>query len=102
MPIVELVERELSRSVIGAVYDVYNELGFGFLESIHATALERELLARGFVNSRITCVRRISSSACFFTLALSQSPAECTVLAVLRPNPRDPSDQHNPSSAMPD
>ena len=42
-----LLEEELSRSVIGAFYDVYNELGFGFREYIYALALERELLSRG-------------------------------------------------------
>lgn len=47
MPSVELIERELTGSVIGAFFDVYNELGFGFLEHIYAMALERELLGRG-------------------------------------------------------
>ncbi|HUF25840.1 MAG TPA: GxxExxY protein [Gemmatimonadaceae bacterium] len=42
-----LVREELTHSVIGAFYEVYNTLGFGFLERIHVAALERELLARG-------------------------------------------------------
>ena len=42
-----LIEEELTRSVIGAFYDVYNTLGYGFLEHVYALALERELLARG-------------------------------------------------------
>jgi GxxExxY protein len=42
-----LVEEALTRSVIGAFYDVYNTLGFGFLEQVYTRALERELLARG-------------------------------------------------------
>jgi GxxExxY protein len=33
--------------VIGAFFDVYNTLGFGFLEHIYVMALERELLLRG-------------------------------------------------------
>jgi GxxExxY protein len=32
--------------VIGAFFEVYNTLGFGFLESLYVMALERELLAR--------------------------------------------------------
>jgi GxxExxY protein len=44
---VELFEGQLTRSVIGAYYEVYNNLGFGFLERFYVTALERELLERG-------------------------------------------------------
>ena len=44
---IELIERQLTRSVIGAFYEVYKTLGFGFLEHIYVMALERELLARG-------------------------------------------------------
>jgi GxxExxY protein len=43
----ELFEQALTRSVIGAFFDVYNTLRFGFLEHIYIVALERELLARG-------------------------------------------------------
>jgi GxxExxY protein len=43
----DLIERELTRSVIGAFYTVYNALGFGFLERLYASALERELRVRG-------------------------------------------------------
>lgn len=44
---VELIEERLTHSVIGAFYEVYNTLGFGFLEHIYVRALEQELLARG-------------------------------------------------------
>lgn len=37
----------LAHSVIGAFFDVYNALGFGFLERLYKMALERELLTRG-------------------------------------------------------
>jgi GxxExxY protein len=40
-----LIERETT-DVIGAFFEVYNGLGFGFLERIYADALEHELLAR--------------------------------------------------------
>jgi GxxExxY protein len=43
---VELLEAEITRDVIGAFYDVYNILGFGFLEFVYSLALERELLRR--------------------------------------------------------
>src|SRR5687767_1274861 len=42
-----LIEEELTRSVIGAFFEVYNELGFGFAEHVHVRALSRELLSRG-------------------------------------------------------
>ena len=44
---VELVDRELTESVIGAFYEVYNELRYGLLESLYSEALARELVARG-------------------------------------------------------
>ena len=43
----ELIYERLTHSVIGAFYEVYNTLGFGFLEQVYVMALERELLARG-------------------------------------------------------
>jgi GxxExxY protein len=43
----ELLLERLTYSVIGAFYEVYNVLGYGFLEHIYVAALERELLARG-------------------------------------------------------
>ena len=42
----KLLEERLTRSVIGAFFDVYNTLGFGFLEHVYVMALERELIAR--------------------------------------------------------
>ena len=54
---VELIEERLSESVIGAFFDVYNNLGYGFLEHIYCMALERELVARGHRASREYCVR---------------------------------------------
>lgn len=37
----------LTRSVIGAFFEVYNSLGYGFLEHVYASALEWELGERG-------------------------------------------------------
>lgn len=39
--------RGLTRSIIGAFYTVYNELGYGYIEAIYMDALERELMDRG-------------------------------------------------------
>jgi GxxExxY protein len=47
-----LLEETLTRSVIGAFYAVYNTLGFGFLEQVYLSALEREVLARGHAVGR--------------------------------------------------
>lgn len=42
-----LLEEPLTRSIIGAFFEVYNTLGFGFLERLYVLALGRELMARG-------------------------------------------------------
>jgi len=42
-----LVHEALTRSAIGAFYEAYNTLGFGFREHIYILALERELRSRG-------------------------------------------------------
>ena len=52
-----LIEEALSKSVIGAFYDVYNDLGYGFMESTYAQALERELKSRGHTVQREVSVR---------------------------------------------
>ena len=43
----DLLERETTHHVIGAFYEVYNTLGFGFLEHVYRDALELELIERG-------------------------------------------------------
>jgi GxxExxY protein len=48
----ELIEERLTHSVIGAFFEVYNTLGFGFLEMVYVMALERELIGRGHQVSR--------------------------------------------------
>ena len=42
-----LLERKTTAAIIGAFYEVYNQLGYGFLERVYSLALERELLERG-------------------------------------------------------
>jgi len=53
----ELPEERLTHSVIGAFFDVYNSLGFGFLEHVYVMALERELRERGHRVAHELCVR---------------------------------------------
>jgi GxxExxY protein len=38
---------ELTETIIGVFYDVYNELGFGFLESVYRKALRMALMEKG-------------------------------------------------------
>ena len=41
------MRQRLTRSVIGGSYDVYNMIGFGFLEHIYVLGMECELRSRG-------------------------------------------------------
>ena len=52
-----LIDERLTHSIIGAFYDVYNALGFGFLEHLYVSALERELLRREHDVAREVSVR---------------------------------------------
>jgi len=44
----ELLHKELTDSIIKVFYDVYNELGYGFLEKVYQNAMYLELIERGF------------------------------------------------------
>ena len=44
----ELLHKELTDDIFRAFYEVYNELGFGFLERVYQNALYIELKSRGF------------------------------------------------------
>ena len=43
-----LLHEDLTQSIIGAFYAVYNTLGYGFLEHVYQLALAQELRARGY------------------------------------------------------
>ncbi|MFI5311195.1 MAG: GxxExxY protein [Gemmatimonadales bacterium] len=47
-----LVHGDLTREIIGAFFDVYNELGYGFVESVYQRALPLALAARGLHSER--------------------------------------------------
>lgn len=42
-----MIEEALSKSVIGAFYDVYNYHDYGFFEAVYVESLARELASRG-------------------------------------------------------
>ncbi|PIX07267.1 MAG: GxxExxY protein [Flavobacteriales bacterium CG_4_8_14_3_um_filter_35_10] len=44
----ELLHKELTERIIKTFYDVYNELGYGFLEKVYQNSLMIELKERGF------------------------------------------------------
>ena len=48
----QLLQRRTTAAIIGAFYEVYNRLGFGFLEHVYSLALERELVERGHTVQR--------------------------------------------------
>lgn len=43
----ELLQKELTEIIIKSFYDVYNELGFGFLEKVYQNSLYIELKSKG-------------------------------------------------------
>ncbi len=47
-----LLEQETTRSVIAAFFEVYNTLGFGFLENNYKASLDHELRLRGHLVER--------------------------------------------------
>jgi GxxExxY protein len=52
-----LLQESTTRRIVGSFYDVYNRLGFGFLESVYANALELELNEHGLLVRREMPVR---------------------------------------------
>lgn len=47
-----LMHGEISRGILGAFYDVYNEMGPGFLEAVYQRALPVALAERGIASER--------------------------------------------------
>jgi len=57
--------RELTEHIIGAAYEVHNQLGSGFLEKVYETALSHELKTRG-----IHSVSQAEITVCYKGLAV--------------------------------
>jgi GxxExxY protein len=45
----ELLHQEITEQIIGAMFEVYRELGYGFLEAVYQKAMQVELQLRGLV-----------------------------------------------------
>ncbi len=59
----------ISEQIIGAYFDVYNTLGWGFLESVYQSAMELEMRNRGLrivPQSRIDVFYRTAKVGTFF------------------------------------
>ena len=44
----EILHKELSEAILKVFYEVYNELGYGFLEKVYQNAMYLELKSQGF------------------------------------------------------
>jgi GxxExxY protein len=44
----ELQSKDITGAIIGAAFEVYNVLGYGFLEKVYQLAMQVELQSRGF------------------------------------------------------
>ena len=44
----ELLHKDLTESILKVYYDVYNDLGYGFLEKVYQNSMFIELTNRGF------------------------------------------------------
>lgn len=93
----KLLQETLTRSVIGAFYEVYNHLGYGFLESLYVSALERELLAREHDVMREFCVR-IMGLLLHFGPRPTFHRVICKHSKYNPEHPFHPEDPYNPSS----
>lgn len=43
----DLLHKEISKPILQVFYDVYNQLGYGFLEKVYQNAMYFELVAQG-------------------------------------------------------
>ena len=57
----DLAHHGLTKSIITSFYEVYNGLGFGFLETHYATALERELREELAIEAEVGTLKMAST-----------------------------------------
>ncbi len=43
----DLLHQEITEQIIGSAFEVYNVLGYGFLEKVYQKAMQAELISRG-------------------------------------------------------
>src|SRR3954454_14559888 len=43
----KLLHRDITERIIGSAFEVYNELGYGFLERVYERSMQVELIKRG-------------------------------------------------------
>ena len=46
-PLLEIAHKEITQQIIGAAFEVYKILGYGFLEKVYQRAMQVELQRRG-------------------------------------------------------
>ena len=73
---------QLTDSIIGAFYEVYNALGFGFLEHVYVAALERELRERGHQVGREVTVTVLYKGQPVATQRLDMVIGGCVIVEV--------------------
>ena len=44
----DLLRKEISKPILQVFYDVYNQLGYGFLEKVYQNAMYFELISQGY------------------------------------------------------
>jgi hypothetical protein len=84
----ELLQKDLTQEIIGAFYTVYNEFGYGFLESVYKNALSIELQIRNLKVKN----EKFRSRSCTSVLVWAFTEWTCwsrTVFSLKR-NPRAP------------
>jgi len=64
---VNLIDEERTKSVINAFFEVYNELGYGYVEHVYAKAMVLELTERGHSVDREVAVRIAYKGKCLCT-----------------------------------
>lgn len=48
MNMIDLLHKEISKPILKIFYDVYNQLGYGFLEKVYQNAMYFELIEQGY------------------------------------------------------
>lgn len=77
-----LIQEGLTHSIIGAFFEVYRSLGFGFLEHVYVMALERELLKRKHVVGREVTVQIMYKGEALCTQRLDMVVDEKVVVEI--------------------